>query len=88
MSIVESNDFKNKLDGLMDDRITKMPKDYPENHPAAEYLKYKSLIASRKFSNEEILLPDFFEKVLDSFKALTPLSLFINKSIDLLDTNS
>jgi uncharacterized protein (TIGR02453 family) len=85
LSIVENEDFKTKLDGLMEDKLIKMPKEYPMDHPTSEYLKYKSMIAMKKFSNDEILYPNFFENVLDVFKTLQPLNTFINKSIDLMD---
>lgn len=83
--IIENKDFINLLDGLMDDKLNKVPKDFPNNHPASEHLKYKSLIASKNFSNTEVLKSDFFDTVIHTFKALQPLNTFINNSIDLID---
>jgi uncharacterized protein (TIGR02453 family) len=83
LAIVENHNFKNHLDGLMDDKLTKFPKEYPSDLPVSEYFKYKSMIVSKKFDDDEVLKNDFFDKVLKSFAIIAPLNIFINKSIDL-----
>ena len=64
------------------DTLSRPPKGYDENNPAIGYLKMKSFIVSRKFSDKEVLSQDFVNELGKTFKAAKPVIDFINRSLD------
>jgi uncharacterized protein (TIGR02453 family) len=60
------------------------PRGFDKEHPDIELLRKKGFIASRSFTDEEVLAPNFSEEVDESFKALRP---FFNLFSDILTTN-
>ncbi len=59
--------------------LTRIPKGYETDNPAAEFLKLKSFVAMRIFSEKELLSRDLVKKSVEAFSALQPLVEFINK---------
>lgn len=62
--------------------LSKVPKDYEKENPAAEFLKLKSWVATRAISDEELTSGNPAKTVLSAFKALTPLVKFLNRSLE------
>jgi uncharacterized protein (TIGR02453 family) len=60
------------------------PRGFDKEHPDIELLRKKGFIASRSFTDKEVLAPNFSEEVDKSFKALRP---FFNLFSDILTTN-
>jgi uncharacterized protein (TIGR02453 family) len=60
------------------------PRGFDKEHPDIELLRKKGFIASRSFTDEEVLAPNFSEEVDKSFQALRP---FFNLFSDILTTN-
>src|SRR5215468_10102537 len=77
-SIVESPRFKKQLGGLQGERLQRVPRGFPADHPAAHYLKYKQLYAGRDFSVAETTGPRFYTSLLTLFKDMMPLVTFLN----------
>ena len=49
-SIVESPAFKRALDGgLEGEQLQRVPRGFPKDHEAAEYLKFRQFLAGREF---------------------------------------
>jgi uncharacterized protein (DUF2461 family) len=61
--------------------LTRVPKGYEADNPAAEYLRLKSFIAMRPITDEEITSGDLEKICVNAFKALKPLVEFINRTI-------
>ena len=57
------------------------PKGYAKENPAIEYLKLKSFVAIRRFTDEEMLEKDLLAKVVSSFSALMPFIGFLNRAL-------
>jgi len=61
--------------------LTRMPRGYSDNHPAARWLRYRSFTATRDLDLDEVLsprLPDILER---DFAALVPLVRWLNQAI-------
>jgi len=62
--------------------LVRPPKGYDEENPAISFLKLKSFIASRRFSDAEVTAPSFNTELSKTFKAVKPMIDFINGSLD------
>jgi uncharacterized protein (TIGR02453 family) len=60
------------------------PRGFDKEHPEVALLRKKGFIASRRFTDAEVMSPKFVEEVNTSFKALRP---FFNLFSDILSTN-
>ena len=62
--------------------LSRVPKGYEADNPAAEYLKLKSVVATAKISDAELNSKDLVKKITTAFEALHPLLEFVNHSLD------
>lgn len=60
------------------------PRGFDKEHPDVDLLRKKGFIASKSFTDAEVLSADFINKVDESFKALRP---FFDLFSDILTTN-
>jgi uncharacterized protein (TIGR02453 family) len=84
-SILKNKNFKKFYGDLYKNEevsLSRMPKGYEEDHPAADYLKLKSLIAETKITDEELTRSGLHKKTIAAFEALQPLLNFVNRSLD------
>jgi uncharacterized protein (TIGR02453 family) len=82
--IVGSKKFKTVYGELYkgeDMMLSRVPKGYEPDNPAAEFLKMKSYIAMRKVTDKELLSKDLKKITLEAFSALQPLMEFINTAL-------
>jgi uncharacterized protein (TIGR02453 family) len=85
LSLIESPAFKKQYQQLYkgdDVSLSRIPKGYDAENPAAEYLKLKSFIAMRPISDEEMASGDLEKICVNAFNALKPLVEFINRGIE------
>jgi uncharacterized protein (TIGR02453 family) len=85
LSLIKSPAFKKQYQQLYtgdDVSLSRVPKGYDAENPAAEYLKLKSFIAMRPITDEEIASGDLEKICVNAFKALKPLVEFINRGIE------
>lgn len=77
--IVEAKAFRKVFsEGLQGDALTRPPKNYDENNPAIEYIKMKSFIVTKSFTDGEVQNKNFTREVSKTFQAMKPLVDFIN----------
>lgn len=62
-------------------KLSRVPKGYEADNPAAEYLKLKSFIASLTLRDAELTDKDLAKKTAATFAALQPVISFINQAI-------
>jgi uncharacterized protein (TIGR02453 family) len=80
--IVGSKNFKSLYKEFDDfDKLKTAPKGYPKDHPHIEWLKHKSLIVSRSFSDKEVKDKKFLKDISASFKIIKPLNDFIREAL-------
>src|SRR5882672_1244995 len=82
--IVGSKKFRSVYGELSRDEeftLSRVPKGYPPDHPAADFLKLKSLIAMVKMTDKDLLSGQLLKKTTQAFETLLPFNEFINESI-------
>lgn len=83
--ILAAPDFKKYFGGVLDgEELKTAPKGFDKNHPSIDLIRKKGFIATRKFSNKEVLSASFVAEIDLSFKALRP---FFDLMSNVLTTN-
>ena len=77
-ALVESPGFRKTVGTLEGARLTRVPRGFSADHPAAEYLKFKQLYAGRSYDVEFAVHPRFYEELLKVFRVVAPLVAFLN----------
>ena len=83
--ILQNKKFRSvygELESGTDVKLTRPPKGYETDNPAIEYLKLKSLLATRKIPDAEVTAKDLAKKVAGYFGALAPLVVFFNRAME------
>ena len=83
--IIGSKKFKAMYGDLSTDaeyKLSRVPKGYEADNPAAEYLKLKSFVAMVSLKDSDLTSKDLVKKTVAAFEALQPLIFFINNSIE------
>ena len=83
--IINSKKFKAMYGDLSTNteyKLSRVPKGYEADNPAAEYLKLKSFVAMVSLKDADLISKDLVKKTVAAFEALQPLIEFINNSIE------
>jgi uncharacterized protein (TIGR02453 family) len=83
--IIASDSFQQYFGELKGDKLKTAPKGYPKDHPNIDLIRHKAYIVSRKFTDKDMLSPDFLEEVALTFEAMRP---FFDYMSDVLTTNA
>ena len=79
--IVTAPQFRRAVGELGGEQLTRVPRGYPKDHPAADYLRHKQLIGGREYAAEFATSPRFYAELLNVFRGLAPLVSFLNTAI-------
>lgn len=79
-AIVSSPGFK-KIGGLQGDRMTRVPRGFAKDHPAASYLMYRQFLGYREDRAELAASPAFYRELVGTMKAIVPLVSFLNEPL-------
>lgn len=83
--IIQSAKFKKvykDLDRSAEYSLTRVPKGYEPENPAAEYLKLKSFVATLKLTDADVISASAKKKTLEAYEALLPLVKFLNAAME------
>jgi len=83
--IISSKKFKSIYGDLSRDAeftLSRVPKGYEADNPAAEYLKLKSYIATVNTNDADITSNNLLKKTIEAFETLQPLLNFINRALE------
>lgn len=83
--IISSKKFKDiygDFDRSKEFVLSRIPKGYEPDNPAAEYLKLKSFITFFNIKDSELTSKDLVKKTIQGFAALQPLLDFLNESVE------
>jgi uncharacterized protein (TIGR02453 family) len=83
-SIINNKTFKNIWGELVGDEVKSAPRDFDKNHPAIDLIKKKQYIFTKKYTDKEVLDPNFLNEVNKAFKAIRP---YFNYMSDVLTTD-
>ncbi|WP_305952038.1 DUF2461 domain-containing protein [Emticicia oligotrophica] len=77
--IIENSLFRDYYKEIHGEKVKKMPKGYPIDHPEIELLKYKQLFFVHRYSDEDVTHPNFANEVIEGCKILKPYLDYINE---------
>ena len=80
-AIVESPGFRRTLGRLEGEQLQRMPRGFPKDHEAGEYLKHRQFLAGREFPAAFATSARFYPGVLHVFRQVAPLTRFINEAL-------
>ncbi|MDF2436408.1 MAG: hypothetical protein K0Q95_784 [Bacteroidota bacterium] len=83
--VLNSKSFKETFGTLQGERLTSAPQGFKSDHPEIDLLRYKQFLLMKKFSDKEVLNPDFLKQVNDTFKKMRP---FFDLMSEVLTTDS
>ena len=73
--------FRRRFGQLEGERLQRVPRGFPKDHAAAEYLKHRQFIGGREFPAAFACSPRFYAGILDVFKHVAPLARFLNEPL-------
>ncbi len=83
--IVKAPAFVKKFGGLSDDeagvRLTRVPRGYPADHPAAHWLRFNSFTASRPLTDADVTSPKLVGTLMKDYALLLPLVRWLNGAL-------
>ena len=80
-NITRAVSFRRRFDELSGDTMTRVPRGYPSDHPAAQYLKYRQFYGGAEFPAALAHSREFYPTLVATFKALMPLVRFLNEPL-------
>jgi uncharacterized protein (TIGR02453 family) len=79
--ILEAKEFRKTFGKISGEQLSRVPRGFPADHPAAEYLRFKQFLADRTLEAEHSLSPRFYKTVVETFRAMLPLLRFLNEPL-------
>jgi len=79
-AIVESPAFRRGVT-LEGEKLTRVPRGFPRDHEAAEYLKFKQFVAGAALPADAAVGPKFYSALVRIFRQVLPLSRFLNEPL-------
>ncbi len=70
--IINSKTFKNIFGTIQGEQVKTAPKGFDANHEAIDLLRYKQFIIMKRFTDEEVLAPNFVQQVNQVYKNMRP----------------
>jgi len=79
--VVTAQTFRRAVGGLSGEQLTRVPRGYLKDHPAADYLRHKQFIGGREYPADFALSPRFYPQLLTVFRGIAPMVGFLNNAI-------
>lgn len=79
--LVRAPAFRRTVSTLDGERLTRMPRGFATDDPAADYLKYRNFLAGREFGPDFATSAEFYPALVSTFKSLMPLVRFLNEPL-------
>jgi uncharacterized protein (TIGR02453 family) len=79
--IVTSDAFTRTVGGLGGAQLSRVPRGYVKDHPAAGYLRHKQFVGGCELPAAFALSPKFYPELLKVFRAVSPLVEFFNHAM-------
>ena len=78
--ILKNPTVKKMLGDLQGDELTRVPKGFCADHPAADLIKKKDWVLGRSLDPSIATTPDLFPAIRDRFRAMGPFLAFLNRT--------
>jgi uncharacterized protein (TIGR02453 family) len=76
--VVESKAFTRTVGELHGEQLTRVPRGFPKDHPAAHYLRFRQFLAGREYPAEFAYNARFYPELLGIFRQVAPMVRFLN----------
>ena len=73
--------FRREAGELEGERLQRVPRGFPNDHPAADYLRYRQFIVGHEFPAAFATSPRFYNAVLKVFRRVAPFTRFLNEPL-------
>jgi uncharacterized protein (TIGR02453 family) len=80
-SILQASSFRRMFGELTGEQLSRVPRGFPADHPAADYLRMKQFLAARTLEPGLATTPRFYKLVAETFRTMIPLIRFLNEPI-------
>jgi len=80
-SLTRAKAFASRFGRLEGETMTRVPRGYPSDHPAAEFLKHRQFYGGAEFPASVAHSRTFYSTLVATFKALMPLVRFLNEPL-------
>ena len=80
-TIVESPGFRRQVGQLEGEKLQRVPRGFPKDHPAAEFLRFRQFLAGREFPPSIATSPSLHRTLLTVFRQVAPLVRFLNEPL-------
>jgi len=80
-SIVESAAFRRTIGRLDGEQLQRVPRGFPRDHEAADFLRYRQFLAGREVPPSVATTARFYPTVLETFRVVVPLVRFLNEPL-------
>jgi uncharacterized protein (TIGR02453 family) len=77
-NIIEADEFKAYFPEVHGETLKVMPKGYPADHPEIELLRRKELFFVHRYTDKEVLKPNFADEVVRGCRIIKPYCDFLN----------
>src|SRR6185503_12208062 len=77
-TILKARNVKRLLGDIQGDQLSRTPKGFPCDHPAADLLRRKQIYFFTELSPDIATTPDIYKEVVARFEAMTPFIEFLN----------
>lgn len=80
-TLTTTRTFASVLGPLQGERLSRVPRGYPADHPAAEFLRFKQFLGFKEYDARFATTDAFYPELLTVFGALMPLVRFLNDAM-------
>jgi uncharacterized protein (TIGR02453 family) len=80
-AIVTSRGFTRTFGRLEGAQLQRVPRGFPKDHPAADYLRHRQFLAGAEFPPGFATSPGFYAGVVKTFRQAAPLIAFLNEPL-------
>jgi len=80
-AIVESPAFRREMGALDGERLQRVPRGFPKEHPAADYLRFRQFLAGREIGAATAASSRFYPTLLAVFRRVAPLVRYLNEPL-------
>lgn len=80
-AIVDRPSFRRKVGVLEGEKLSRVPRGFPADHPAAEFLKFRQLLAGCEYPAAFAVSPRFYSTLVTLFREVAPLCAFLNEPL-------
>ena len=81
-ALVTGRPFVRAVGDLGGERLTRVPRGYLQDHPAAHYLRFRQFLAGCEYEASFATSPRFYGELLTVFRAVAPLVRFLNAALE------